>query len=424
MASERAKKVVSMSAAVVLGCAAMSACAPGHGAYTSAFKERAERNMNMVKAGTGWDMARQRFLAGDLGKALKGVDESIALAPDVSKSHRLRGRVLFEMGRLEDALAAFERASELDAEDAKPHYFRGVIFERWSRFERALAAFEAAAAKDPSDPQHVVASAEMLMQLGRLDEAGEVLARAGGRFEHNAGVRQTLGHLAMMRGEISAAVEAFEAACLLAPGEAGLLEDLARAQAAAGRFSEAEGSLERVLRRSGEGGGDRRDLMHLRARCLMELDRPVEAMRLYEALVGGDGGGSDAEAWVGLGRSALVVGSERRALGAGARLVEMAPSRAEGWALRAAALRASGELEAAASSLSGAESLTVGGAEVLALRASILAELGRAGEAAASARAALERAPGLRAARAVRAWTERGGVQDGAVVNVRVSPDG
>lgn len=389
--TDRARVFAGLLGVVLLGGGLLAGCAAGHGKYTSAFREQAQANMDRVKSGTTWDMARQRYLAGDLEKALRGVDESIALTPDVAKAHLLRGRVLMEMGRGEEALESLVRAGELDGEDAAPAYFRGLVYERWGRFEVALSAFEEASAKDESDPQYVLVQAETLMELGRLEEARVLLGVARSRFEHNAGVRQTLGHLAMMRGDVTDAVEQFEAACLLAPEEEGLVEDLARALIASGRFAEAEYALSRVLGVGDEGGeradGERRDLRHLRARVLLELDRPVEAREEFERLVRGRRGGTDVDAWLGLGGAAVMIGDELLASRAGTRVTELAPDRAEGWVLRAAAMR----------------------------------EAGRTAEALALARRGLSRDPGSSVAGSLVASLERA---QGAIANVEVSPDG
>jgi tetratricopeptide (TPR) repeat protein len=430
------RAVMSCVGAVLMAAllvAASGGCAAGQGSYTRAFKERAAANMDRVKAGTEWDMARQRFLAGDLEKALAGVEESIELAPGVAKSHLLKGRVLMEMGALDGALRSFERASELDPAGASAWYYRGLVRERWGAYGEALDCFLAAAERDDTDPQYTVAAAEMLISLDRLAEADGVLDEAAAHFEHNAGVRQTRGHLAMMRGDAAAAIGHFEAACLLAPDEEGLIEDLARAQIAAGRFAEAEYSLSRVLRGKAGGGGasdgaggvGRRDLMHLRARCLLETDRPMEARRVYETLTEGEGGASDADAWIGLGRSALMLGNEPLARESGASAARIAPERAEGWLIRATALARTGAGSRALGVLRDAERAVSDASAVLTLRASMLEAAGDREGALASALSALERRPGLEAARSI---AERlGGEvpdQTPAVVGIPVAPDG
>jgi tetratricopeptide (TPR) repeat protein len=327
-----------------------------------------------------------------------------------------------ELGRLDKASEAFGRSSELDGADPRPHYYLGLVFERWNRFDAALAAFRTAASLDVSDPQYAIASAEMLINLDRLGEAERSLDAAAERFEHNAGVRQTAGHLAMMRDRPEEAVRHFDAACLLAPDEEGLIEDLARAQIAAGLFADAEYSLSRLLRDHVDPQS-RRDLVHLRARCLQELDRPVRARELYKQLIRGERGAADVDAWIGLGRAELTLGNAEGAASAGRRLSEFAPHLPDGPLLRAMALERMGETEGAIGALAGAENLERGVAGLLLLRARLLVELGERGRALAAAEEALRREPGLAVARELVSSLES--VQPAAEVTaVPTGPDG
>ena len=370
------------------------ACAAGNGKYTGAFQEEATERMNRVKAGTSWDMARQQFLSGDLDKALRTVEESLAYAADVPKSHVLHARILIELGRLETALDALDAALEIDPEHTQAFYYQGIINERWTKFETAFECYSHAAALDPTDPQYVVAAAEMLIQKGETEQAERLLLGSVHNFEHNAGVRQTLGHLALMRGSLDEAIVNFKQACLLAPDETGLIEDLARAQIAKGDFAEAEYSLSRLLRRADEAGEERRDLMHLRARCLLELDRPVDARLIYDRLTTDDRGDADFAAWLGLGKTALILDDRYRLNRAASQLTAIAPQRHEGHMLRAIVQRDSGHLRAAANTLNDAVALAGSDPEPAILQAVIYEQLGEPGAAARSARLALNADPG------------------------------
>jgi len=327
---------------MLVGCA-------GHGDYTQAFKVQAESRMTQVRAATRYDMAQQQFLSGDLKKALRTIEQSISMKDDVAKSHLLRARIFLELGRLDSANDSISIAMLLDEEFAEAHYYRGIIFERFNRTEEALASFRSAHQLDRSDPQFILATTEMLIESGQLDKAAAMLDRSKGEFELNPAVHQTLGHIHMMRGTYDDAVQSFSEASLLASDDEAILEDLARAQLAASRFAEAEYSFSRLLT-SGDNK-DRRDLRHLWARCLAELDRPVEARGILRELISEPGGASDIKAWIELGNIAWILGDDHQLREAGSRLASIAPKRYEGHYLLGLWNKRQGELERSANHL-------------------------------------------------------------------------
>lgn len=95
----------------------LAGCNYSHGTYTKGELNAAKQRMSSLKAATEWDMGRQAFLGGDLEKAVKAVNRSLALNPNVPKSHVLKGRILAEMGDLERWLVCFAEATKLDGEE-------------------------------------------------------------------------------------------------------------------------------------------------------------------------------------------------------------------------------------------------------------------------------------------------------------------
>lgn len=320
----------------------------GHGAYTSAHKSAAAKRIGELKSAGEWEMAKQAFLAGDLQKALNGINRSLLISPEVAKSHVLRGRILLEMGELEAAIASFEQAEKFDALSDESHYYRGIIFERIKRYDRAVTHHTKAAEIDKTNPQYVVAAAEVMIDQGRIDEAESYLHERRDTFEHNAGVRQTLGHIRMMKNDPAAAVEYFGEARLLAPDDLGILEDLVRAQIQTGRFAEAEYNLSRLL--SVEANKGRRDLLHMRAQCLVKVDRLVDAREIYLELTQGNAGNADAQAWIGLGNVSFMLRDYNRVRNAASRVIAIAPQQPEGHLLRGLVDRQAGNFKAAAQS--------------------------------------------------------------------------
>lgn len=395
----------------MLGAAALLALAgglpgcSGHGKHTTEGLAMAQQRLSGFKAGSEWDMAKQQFLSGELDKALKSVNKSIALNDSVAKSHTLRARILMEMGQLEEALEAARTARTIDPAFVEAHYYEGVLHERFSEYDDALACFAEAATLDSSDPQYAIAAAEMLIELDRLDEAQRLLEDRRSRHAHSAGVRQTLGHLALMRGESSEAADLFGEARLLAPDDPGLAEDYARALFASERYSEAEPALQRLLDRPQDRTPpgvrsvaqkarkdpppSRRDLELMRARCLIALHRPAEARSVLLGLTSGAEGAGDAQAWIALGQVAHTLKDPQRLRIAANRAIALAPERPEGSLLLAAYRMDAGDLPGALRTAQEAAARFPKDASIQLLCGVILSEMNRPDEAAQALAAAL-----------------------------------
>ncbi|MFA6045805.1 MAG: tetratricopeptide repeat protein [Phycisphaerales bacterium] len=345
--TSRVTKILGTSTILAALCL-LSACGT-NGAYTTEGKNAAKEKMAQLKSATEWQMAQQAFLAGDLPKALKHVSVSIELNDKVVKSYVLRGRVLMEMGNLDGATASFAQAEKTDPADVDTWYYQGILAERIDRKEEALRRYEGANERDPSNPQYAIAAAEMLMAMDRLDEAEKFLEDRKAKFDHSPGVKQTLGHIAMLRGKPADAIPMFNEARLLAPDDQAILEDLIRAQIATGEFGQAEVHLGRLL--TNKDNADRRDLLHARAKCLLQLDRPVDARDLLIKITSDPNGTTDADAWVELGQVCYQLRDQARLRTASGRAIALAPTKPDGYVLRALYLRQTGDMTGAEENL-------------------------------------------------------------------------
>lgn len=339
--------ILGASLAISVAIAALSGCS-GHGNYTTEQMSAAKEKMAVMKSATEWEMARQSFLTGDFDKALKGVDRSLAISPKVAKSHILKGRILVEKSDLEGAIACFNEALNCEEKNVEANYHLGLAYERLLEREKAYQYYSKASELEPQSAQYVIATAEMLIDLGRVEEARTFLDQKHSAFANTAGVKQVLGHIAMMQGRTLDAVAFFNQARLLAPDDLALIEDLTRAQVAAQQYGDAEANLSRLL--TAEANKDRRDLKLLRSRCLIETDRPLEARELIIKLTQDDAGASDVESWILLGNLSYTLRDANRTRLAAQRVIGLAPDRAEGYLLRGLQQRRQGQFDAAAQS--------------------------------------------------------------------------
>lgn len=336
-------RVLSICAACGLA-ATLGACG-SHGKYTEEHLSGAKIKMNGLKAATEYQMAHQAFLAGDLDKALKHVDFSLSLNDTVVKGHVLKGRIFMERNDLEKSSACLKQAEEIDPTSVDAAYFQGVLAERITRKEEALGHYRRAGELDPSNAQYCVAAAEMLIDLGRVQEAQTYLESRENQFVNNPGVKQVLGNIAMLTNDTVAAEALFAEARLLAPDDIIIRECLVRAMMANQKFAEADSILAKMI--TEKAASDRRDLLHMHARCLLQIDRPVEAREVYLGLTRDQQGQSDIEAWKGLGHAAYMLRDSARLKIAAQRLVAIAPHSPDGFVLRGLLNRNAGEYQAA-----------------------------------------------------------------------------
>ncbi|MGP1310757.1 MAG: tetratricopeptide repeat protein [Phycisphaerales bacterium] len=383
---------LALAALGLTGIAALSGCAGRHGAYTSAALKDSEQRLGAIKAGAEFETARQQFLSGDLDKSLKTIDTAISLAPAVAKSHVLRGRVLLELGEYEDAIDGLTEAIELDPSSVTAHFHMGVAFERINRWDDALAQYRTCAELDPNEARFLVAQADMLIEMKQRAEAQSILEAAMERFPNSGAVRRSLGSIALLEGMPELAARLLREARLLEPDDVGILEDLARAEMSAGRFADAEVALSDLLAESGMDA--RRDLMHMRVRCLIEMDRLVDARTALLSLTSDRAGQADRQAWLTLGRVALRLNDMPRLRVSAARLLALEPTKPDGRLLMAVWQRRRGDLDGSLRSINAALELAPREHEAWVMRSIVLGEMGRT----ADANAAIRTAQGLQSA--------------------------
>jgi Flp pilus assembly protein TadD len=390
------KRAMTLASLIVV--AALAGCNTGHGSYTQEGMREANSKMAGLKAMNDHQQAEQAFKAGDLDKAMKMIDRSLGANPNVPISYVLRGRILIERGDLENALLCFQKAEALKPETVDAQYYMGIVYERFTQNEDALKHYQKAGELDPSNPQYAVAAAEMMIDLGRVDDAETFLGKQQPTFEHNAGVRQTLGHIALLKGDLPRAVKLFNEAHLLAPDDAVVLEDLIHAQIATGQFGDAQYNIESLLKT--DASKDRRDLKQLQARCLLNLDKPVEARELLVQLTGDSQGQKDVDSWIELGNVSFVLKDQARLRLSAQRVLALAPARAEGFTLKALWQRRQGDLVGALDNLNKAVERRGTDTDPLMLRGLVLQELGRTEEARQSYAAVVAQDPANETAKA------------------------
>lgn len=363
-------RVTTLLAATLLS--AVAGC-QGHGKYTQAHADASRQRVDQLKSANEFQMAESAFLAGELEKALTKIEASIALNPEVARSHILKGRILAEMNRLTDALACFQKGQEFEPDNVDALYYQGIIRERVQENDEALALYLRACELAPSNPQFALAAAETMIDLGQTDRAMGFLSEREQTFRLDAGIQQLLGHMAMMQQDYTQAVARFNQARILAPDDQSATEDLVHALMELKNFTEADFYLAAMLRKA--ENDTRRDLMHLRVQCLQELDRPVEARDILLTLT--STGPNDVQAWIALGHLSIELRDLARVREAGNRVAGLAPNRPDGFILRAMWHRRMGDYSAALNALDDALDAAPDDTSIRVMQALVLVDAGR-----------------------------------------------
>lgn len=293
-------------------------------------REQARARLDAVNARISFDQAKQAFDVGDLEKAQREVTLAVRRFPEEPEFHLLLGRIHLESHRLEEAIRAFETAIEKDAEFAEAHYFTGIVHQRWSDYDASYESYAKAAEYDMTNVQYLMAAAESKIALGEFAEAHELIEPKLAYFEHNAALRHLLGQIALLEDDTETAARLFSEARVLNPDDELLLEELAWTQFAAGEFRQCLESVKQLQHRSVV---KRADLMHLEARCLVFLERSLEARNLFIEL--SQLTPNDPEIWIEFGALSWELGDQRRVAQCSARATALAPKRFEGYILKA-----------------------------------------------------------------------------------------
>lgn len=321
-----------------------------------AAKERAAEASAVIV----YDQAMQSFKAGQFDRALKEVDEAIFRLPEEARFWTLRGRINLETGNLEQAERDFTKAIGIDEAFAEARYRRGMVYERWNDHATAHADYAAAAERNPERLAYALAAGEMLVAEGRNAEAKAYLEPALARFGNSGVLNQLLGKIDLLMGEPAEASRRLNRAMVLDPSLPLVLDDLVRAQWAAGEWEECLRNVRRL--RSERPDGQAVELMRLEGRCLVRLERFGDARVVFSELTRTHP--QDVTGWLDLGTTAWMLGDVNRTRTAGDRLVDLAPRRFEGYLLLGLVAREAGQAGEARAMLEKARALAGESSEV------------------------------------------------------------
>ena len=209
----------------------------------------AEQRWNQVRARIKYDLASQQFERGRTETAIETLSEAISANPSSADPLLLLAHCHLEQGRLVSAREAAEKAKRCAPNMAKVEYTLGVIAERTEQWETALAHFRRARSQDERVSDYVVAEAECLAVLGRLDEAISLVSANLQRFDSDGTLETLLAEIALLAGDKETALHGLSLAIErrgCSPGStedrggcATLIEEYGRVLSETGRHAQA-----------------------------------------------------------------------------------------------------------------------------------------------------------------------------------------
>lgn len=379
---------------LIAGVAALVLVGPGcdsagkGAAHKKAVNEANQRWLNM-RTGMMLQMANQQFSTGDLDQAERTLNEALDIDKKNGQIYTLAGRVALERGQLERSYHLFNLAMEFKSRGGEAQYYQGLILQRWQQYDGALIRYQQAAALEPDNAAYLLAFAEMQVATDRVDDARQSIEDRLTYFDQNAGIRTALAQIYMLKHEPEKAMEYLRQASLLRPDDLQIVENLAMAQAQAGKHDDAVKTLERLLGRAEYA--NRRDLMQALVSNYVALDRLDSAKTVLIKLTKTDP--NDVDSWIRLGQLVWKMEDLSGTLLAANRVINLAPRRHEGHLLAGMVWQKRGDVDKALTHFDQAAAVAPENTLPLIMRGLALEKAGRTAAAADAYNQALKRKP-------------------------------
>ena len=200
---------------------------------------------------------------GRLQEAIEHYQDALRIKPDLAGAHNDLGATLYRAGRIQEAIRHYEQALGIKPDFAEAHNSLGAALARTGRLQEAIAHFEQALRIKPDFADAHFNLGMALEKMGRATEAIEHYEQAVRIRPTYAEAQNSLAWILATDGDgrFRNPVEAIrlaERACdLTGRREPNLLDTLAAAYAANGRFADAIRTAEEALKLAAATGPNR-----------------------------------------------------------------------------------------------------------------------------------------------------------------------
>ena len=169
----------------------------------------------------------------ELDEAISHFNEALRLRPDFAEVYYYLGNAMARKNRPDEAIAHFSEAIRLQPGMIYAHFNLGNELFRQGRVDDAIAQYKEALQLKPDDVNTHVNLGAALRSTGRMDEAIQQYRRAVDLDPQHATAHHNLGRALMATGQIEVAANHLRTVLKLRPNLAGALNDLARILASA-----------------------------------------------------------------------------------------------------------------------------------------------------------------------------------------------
>ncbi len=135
------------------------------------------------------------FQQGHAEQALYYFEQAIKANPNIGAPHQARGNMLYALERHQDAIQAHNRAIELEPNSYLAHNSLGLDLIRVSDYAGAESAFKMAVQCAPNQPEPKGNLSMLYMNMGRPNEAAQLLEQTIAQHPNHIGLRHQLASI-------------------------------------------------------------------------------------------------------------------------------------------------------------------------------------------------------------------------------------
>jgi tetratricopeptide (TPR) repeat protein len=172
-------------------------------------------------------LAKPLYQQGRLDEAIAHYTESLRINPNFADTHIGLGIVLYERGQTDEAFLHFTRALQLDPNSPSAHFNLGVAFARQGKIDQAATHFTQALRIAPEFGIVYDKVAHAFIQQGKLEQAITLCHKAIRMLPAEPAVYNELVIALALQGEYDQAVMYFTTSLRIAPQQPEMMNDFA-----------------------------------------------------------------------------------------------------------------------------------------------------------------------------------------------------